>query len=83
MLGRDDDPEKIATAKNLLQVSDSGAIEKIVDEILADPAAAQAVSDIQNGEMKAVGFLVGLAMKKSQGKANPGMVKELIIKKLS
>lgn len=83
MLEGDDDPEKIAKNKNLIQVSDSGEIEKIVDAVLADPAAAKAVDDIKNGEMKAIGFLVGLVMKKSQGKANPGVVNDIIRKKIS
>lgn len=83
LLSEDDDPEKVAEAKNLLQVSDSNAVEQIVEDVLSDPAAVQAVEDVKNGEMKAIGFLVGLAMKKSQGKVNPGMVKELISKKLN
>lgn len=78
LLANDDDPEKIAESKNLIQVSDAGAIEKIVDEVLADPAAAQAVADIKNGNDKAIGFLVGQVMKKSQGKANPAMANKLI-----
>jgi aspartyl-tRNA(Asn)/glutamyl-tRNA(Gln) amidotransferase subunit B len=83
MLAQDDDPEKIAESKNLLQVSDSGEIEKIVDEVLADPAAAQAVADIKSGNDKAIGFLVGLVMKASKGKANPGIAGKLIREKLN
>jgi aspartyl-tRNA(Asn)/glutamyl-tRNA(Gln) amidotransferase subunit B len=82
MLTRDEDPEKIAVNKNLIQVSDSGKIEKIVDEVLASAEAAQAVSDIKAGNDKAAGFLVGLVMKKSQGKANPGVVNKIIQEKL-
>ncbi|MCL2173702.1 Asp-tRNA(Asn)/Glu-tRNA(Gln) amidotransferase subunit GatB [Candidatus Saccharibacteria bacterium] len=82
MLNKDIDPEKIAEAKNLLQVSDTNEIEKIVDEVLADPAAAQAVADIKNGELKAIGFVIGLVMKKSQGKANPSIVNKIIKEKL-
>lgn len=73
--------EAIAQAKNVLQVSDEGAIAEIVAKVLADnPEAAE---DVKNGEMKAIGFLVGQVMKQSQGKANPGMAQELIKKQLS
>lgn len=75
-----DDPEKIAEAKNLLQVSDEGAIMEIVKQVLADnPKAA---GDVQEGEMKAIGFLVGQVMKASKGKANPALATELIKKEL-
>lgn len=82
LLRADADPEKIAERKNLLQVSDESEIEKIVDEVLTSPEAAQAVTDIKNGEMKAIGFLIGLVMKKSRGKANPGMVNSIIKSRL-
>jgi len=82
LLKKDEDPEKIAESKNLLQVSDTGEIEKIVDEVLASAEAAKAVEDIKNGEEKAIGFLVGLVMKKSHGKANPGVVNEIILTKV-
>jgi aspartyl-tRNA(Asn)/glutamyl-tRNA(Gln) amidotransferase subunit B len=80
MLKSNADPEQIAANKNLLQVSDEGAILEIVKQVLADnPKAA---GDVQNGEMKAIGFLVGQVMKLSQGKANPAMATELIKKQL-
>jgi len=82
MLSRCDDPEKIATEKNLLQVSDTGEIEKIVDEVLASGEAKQAVADIKSGSDKAIGFLVGLVMKASKGKANPGIVNKIIKEKI-
>lgn len=73
-------PTKIAEAKNLLQVSDENEIATIVAKVLADnPAAAE---DVKNGEVKAIGFLVGQVMKASQGKANPGLAQELIKKQL-
>ena len=75
-------PREIAEAKNLLQVSDSGAIDAIVDEVLADPASAKSIEDIKSGQEKAIGFLVGQVMKKSQGKANPAMAQQAIRKKL-
>ncbi len=75
-------PREIAEEKNLLQVSDESAIQAIVDEVLADPASAQSVADFKAGQEKAIGFLVGQIMKKSQGKANPGLAQQLIRKKL-
>jgi aspartyl-tRNA(Asn)/glutamyl-tRNA(Gln) amidotransferase subunit B len=74
------DPEKIAESKNLLQVSDEGAIAKIVEQVLSENA--KAAEDVKNGEMKAIGFLVGQVMKLSQGKANPGLATQLIKKQL-
>jgi len=80
MLSTGNDPERIAEAKNLLQESDEGAILEVVKQVLADnPKAA---GDVQNGEMKAIGFLVGQVMKLSQGKANPAMATNVIKKQL-
>jgi aspartyl-tRNA(Asn)/glutamyl-tRNA(Gln) amidotransferase subunit B len=75
-------PRAIAEAKNLLQVSDEGAIDAVVDEVLADPASVRSIEDIKAGQDKAIGFLVGQVMKKSQGKANPAMAQQAIRKKL-
>jgi aspartyl-tRNA(Asn)/glutamyl-tRNA(Gln) amidotransferase subunit B len=75
-------PHQIAEEDNLLQVSDEGAIATIVDEVLADPANAQAIAGIKEGNDKVIGFLVGQIMKKSQGKANPGLAQKLIREKL-
>jgi aspartyl-tRNA(Asn)/glutamyl-tRNA(Gln) amidotransferase subunit B len=80
VLKSDADPEKVAADKNLLQVSDEGAIAKIVEQVLAENV--QAAQDVKNGEMKAIGFLVGQVMKLSQGKANPQMAQDLIKKQL-
>ena len=74
------EPQQIAESKNLLQVSDEGEIAKIVQQVLADNA--QAAKDVKNGEMKAIGFLVGQVMKESKGKANPGLAQQLIKKHL-
>lgn len=82
LLTSDKSPREIAEAKNLLQVSDEGAIAAIVDEVLADPASAKAVEDIKAGNDKAIGFLVGQIMKKSQGKANPALAQKLIRERL-
>jgi len=72
------DPRKIAVEKNLLQLSDEGAIAVIVDEVLADPASQKAIEDVKSGNDKAIGYLVGQIMKKSQGKANPALAQKLI-----
>jgi aspartyl-tRNA(Asn)/glutamyl-tRNA(Gln) amidotransferase subunit B len=76
-------PREIAEAKNLLQVSDEGAIAAIVDEVLADPASAKSLEDIKEGKDKAIGYLVGQIMKKSQGKANPALAQKLIRERLN
>lgn len=75
-------PRKLAEERNLLQVSDEGAVAAIVDEVLADPASQKAVEDIKAGNDKAIGFLVGQIMKKSQGKANPALAQKLIRERL-
>jgi aspartyl-tRNA(Asn)/glutamyl-tRNA(Gln) amidotransferase subunit B len=80
LLKTGEDPDKIAESKNLLQVSDEAEIIKIVDQVLAENEKAAA--DVRNGEMKAIGFLVGQVMKQSQGKANPALATTLIKKQL-
>ena len=75
-------PRSVAESKNLLQESDESAILAIIDEVLADPASEQSVADIKAGQDKAIGFLVGQVMKKSAGKANPGLAGQLIRKRL-
>lgn len=82
LLVSDKTPRQIAEEKNLLQVSDEGAIAAIVDEVLADSASQKAIEDIRAGNDKAIGFLVGQIMKKSQGKANPALAQKLIREKL-
>ena len=72
--------DEIIARKALKQISDSGAIEKIVDGVLA--ANAQQVSDYKAGKEKAFNSLVGQVMKASQGKANPAQVNEILKKKL-
>ena len=76
-------PHQLAKEMNLLQENDEDALGAIIDEVLTAPECAKAAEDVRNGEMKAIGFLVGQVMKKSQGKANPATVNELIKKKLS
>jgi aspartyl-tRNA(Asn)/glutamyl-tRNA(Gln) amidotransferase subunit B len=61
-------------------VSDEGEIEKIVAKVISENQ--KAAKDVANGEMKAIGFLVGQVMKESRGKADPKLAKESIIKQL-
>ncbi|MFZ5523159.1 MAG: Asp-tRNA(Asn)/Glu-tRNA(Gln) amidotransferase subunit GatB [Pseudomonadota bacterium] len=74
------DADAIIEAKGLKQVSDSGAIEKIVDEIIAANPAQ--VAEYRAGRDKLFGFFVGLAMKASKGKANPAQLNEILKRKL-
>ena len=78
MLKKDEAPADLVKKLGLEQVSDEGAIQAMVDEVIA--ANPQSVADYKAGKDKAIGFLVGQIMKKSRGKANPGMVNKLIIK---
>lgn len=82
LLASEKSAREIAESKNLLQVSDEGAIAAIVDEILADPASTKSIEDIREGKDKAIGYLVGQVMKKSQGKANPALAQKLIRERL-
>ena len=76
------DVRALAESKNMLQVSDEGAIATIVDEVLADSASAASIADYKAGKEKAIGYLVGQIMKKSQGKANPALAQKLIKERL-
>ena len=73
--------DQIIEAKGLKQISDSGALEAIIDSVLA--ANQKSVEEFRSGKEKAFNALVGQIMKASQGKANPGQVNELLRKKLS
>ncbi|RII31005.1 MAG: Asp-tRNA(Asn)/Glu-tRNA(Gln) amidotransferase GatCAB subunit B [Geobacter sp.] len=75
------EPGKIVEEQGLIQVSDSGAIEAIIDEILA--REAEQVAEYRSGKEKLFGFFVGQVMKASKGKANPALVNELLLKKLN
>ena len=76
-----DDVAAYAEQKGFIQLSDSNEIVEIVTKVLADNPLA--VEDVRNGEMKAIGFLVGQVMKASQGKANPGLAQKIIKQQLS
>ncbi len=70
------DPETIAEARDLLQISDTSEIESAVDAVLADNA--DAVAKIAEGDMKPLGFLVGQVMRHTGGKADPRIVQQLV-----
>lgn len=76
-----DDPAKIVEEKGLVQITDTKEIEAIVERVIADNP--KPVEDYKSGNKKSIGFLVGQVMRQSKGKANPGMVNELLAKKLS
>jgi aspartyl-tRNA(Asn)/glutamyl-tRNA(Gln) amidotransferase subunit B len=73
--------DAIIEAKGLKQVSDSGAIEQIIDEVMA--ANAKSVEEFRSGKEKAFNALVGQVMKASKGKANPQQVNDLLRQKLN
>lgn len=73
-------PAAIVEEKGLVQVSDTGAIEKIIDEIMA--ANMGQVEEYRGGKEKVFGFFVGQVMRASKGKANPAVVNDLLVKKL-
>jgi aspartyl-tRNA(Asn)/glutamyl-tRNA(Gln) amidotransferase subunit B len=74
-------PEEIVREKGLEQISDTGEIDKTIDEIIAKHP--KEVERFRSGEEKLIGFFVGQVMKLTRGKANPQMVNELLKKKLS
>jgi aspartyl-tRNA(Asn)/glutamyl-tRNA(Gln) amidotransferase subunit B len=75
------DPSQIIEEKNLIQMSDAGELEKIVDLVLAKNE--KSVTDYKAGKENALKFLVGQVMAVSKGKANPTVASELLIKKLA
>jgi aspartyl-tRNA(Asn)/glutamyl-tRNA(Gln) amidotransferase subunit B len=80
----DGSPDRIIEAQGLKQMSDSGELEKIVDQVIADSPAQ--VEDYRNSDdakrKKKIGFFVGQVMKATQGKANPQQVNQLLQEKL-
>ena len=80
MIARGGDPATVATANGWVQVSDASALEADVDAVLARNAAE--AERYRAGETKLLGFLVGQAMAATKGRGNPGMVRELLLKKL-
>ncbi|HET7153511.1 MAG TPA: Asp-tRNA(Asn)/Glu-tRNA(Gln) amidotransferase subunit GatB, partial [Candidatus Kapabacteria bacterium] len=80
LLKSDESPRAIVERKGLLQVSDTGAIEKVIDEIIA--AYPGEVEKYRGGKNNLFGFFVGQALKATQGKANPKIVNDILKRKL-
>ncbi len=78
----DFDPEQYAKDNQLLQLSDSSELEAMVDQILTTEQGQKALADLKDGNAKAIGYIVGQAMKMSKGQANPKMIQDLVNKKL-
>lgn len=76
-----DDPNKIVDERGMRQVSDAGALQPIVDEVLAN--CAEQAQQYRDGNQKVIGFLVGQCMKASRGKGNPKLFNELLRTSLS
>ncbi len=74
-------PEEIVKEKGMTQITDNSEIEKIVDQVLLENQ--QSIDDFKAGKDRALKFLVGQSMKISKGKANPQMLNDMIISKLS
>ena len=74
------DPEAIVEARGMKQVSDTGAIEAVVDAVLA--ANPDKVAQYQGGKTGLIGFFVGQCMKAMRGQGNPKIINELLAKKL-
>lgn len=74
------DPSDIVRERGLVQLTDMGAIESIIDRVIAENP--ESVADYKSGKERALKFLMGQAMKESKGKANPRIVNDLLLKKL-
>jgi aspartyl-tRNA(Asn)/glutamyl-tRNA(Gln) amidotransferase subunit B len=80
MLESPDEPKKIVEREGLVQVTDTGAIEAVIEQAMA--ANPNVVAEFRSGKEAVLGFMVGQVMKLSKGKANPGLVNELLRKKM-
>ena len=81
VFAEDVDPERYVEEKGLKTVHDEGALRSTVEQVLRDNP--KSVEDYHNGKEKAIGFLVGQTMKAMKGKANPGMVNDILREVLS
>ena len=80
MLKSNRDPYEIVKEKNLVQITDTAAIEKAVENVLGNHP--KQVEEYLNGKEKVMGFLVGQIMRETKGKANPQIVNEILKNKL-
>ncbi|EKD41826.1 MAG: hypothetical protein ACD_73C00505G0001 [uncultured bacterium] len=81
MFATSHDPETVIKEKNLVQVSDTGAIESVIDQVIA--ANPTQLAQYKSGKDKLFGFFVGQVMKEMKGQGNPEVINELLKKKLS
>ena len=83
MLASNDDPQTIAKRENLLQVSDTSAIEAIINQVITENSkAVEEAKEPGKKQQKALGFLLGQVMQKSRGQANPQIVSTMLKEKL-
>ena len=75
-----EDPNEIVKKEGLIQIQDTNALEKIVEEVLNENP--QTIEDYNNGKDRVIGYLVGQAMKKSKGQGNPQEFNKMIVEKL-
>ena len=75
------DVDSVIEEKSLAQVSDVSALEELAKKVISENE--KSVQDYKNGKTNALGYLVGQCMKASKGKANPSMMKELVLKYLN
>ena len=80
VIDEDKDPSAIVEERGMKQVSDTGAIEAVVDAVIA--ANPDEVARYRDGETKLVGFFVGQCMKQMRGQGNPKMINQVLAKKL-
>jgi aspartyl-tRNA(Asn)/glutamyl-tRNA(Gln) amidotransferase subunit B len=81
MFAQGESAHSILKKKNLCQISDNAALEKLAEEVLArSPGPTE---DYLRGKKKALGFLMGAAMEASQGRANPVVLKEILAQKIT
>jgi aspartyl-tRNA(Asn)/glutamyl-tRNA(Gln) amidotransferase subunit B len=81
LLTRDEHPEKIVEREKYRQVSDTAELDALIDRIIAEHPSD--VADYRKGNAKVLGFLMGIAMKASRGKANPKRLKEILANRLA
>lgn len=80
MINEDKEVDTVIDEKSLAQISDTSFLDEIADKVLSEND--KSVADYKSGKTNALGFLVGQCMKASKGKANPGMMKEILISKI-
>jgi aspartyl-tRNA(Asn)/glutamyl-tRNA(Gln) amidotransferase subunit B len=81
MLEKDENPESIVKERNLIQITDAGAIESAIERVIENNQSQ--VEEFRSGKDKVIGFLVGQVMKETKGKANPQMVNKILREKIT